>query len=446
MTTAEIKLHMTNERTLIAWVRLAATLGVSAMLLRTFARPASTAKLPKELAPAQGAAAVLIAVLALSHYRHRARLIREREHVSFFASWLPAIAGATVVLAIVVSCSRTMQSFHEWWFHAQDCSSLQGFELHPDAPRPHAFITFHGSRDPRAALCHPSRGVSGVHAFSIVDGTYVGPVTDQLAALVKQPRGILATPGGMLLLADASGKSSSIAVFGPRANASASHGEPAFPFRGRISPPKTVRAAFSHPYGLTWGDGGILVAAQDGQSVLRLDPQTGSVEVLHQVASGRHHDESGSIRGVAADARGCAYVSDKHANAVHMYCGSRLQRRIGRLHIERPIAVVVDGDTLVVGSLGGGERRPSVLTFALRPEGETHDPAPQPRLRIEHPRLQHPAGIHVYRKRILVLEQVSKALFAFDLETGHYHDNLVSALPDTPEAFVLEDENGVLIV
>ena len=101
MTTAEIKLHMTNERTLIAWVRLAATLGVSAILLRTFARPASSAKLPKELAPAQGAAAVLIAVLALSLYRRRARLIREREHVSFFASWPPAIAGVTVVLAIV---------------------------------------------------------------------------------------------------------------------------------------------------------------------------------------------------------------------------------------------------------------------------------------------------------------------------------------------------------
>ena len=71
----------------------------------------------------------------------------------------------------------------------------------------------HGSKRPSTAICHPERGVSGVHRFALATGAYAGPATDQRTALMQAPRGMVLRDG-LLYIAESSANDPGVAVFG----------------------------------------------------------------------------------------------------------------------------------------------------------------------------------------------------------------------------------------
>ena len=54
-----------------------------------------------------------------------------------------------------------------------------------------------------------------------------------------------------------------------------------------------------------------------------------------------------------------------------------------------------------------------------------------------HERLVHPAGLLVHGGLLYVLEQRSRALLTFDVDTGNLTGALLRDLPDVPEGLLL---------
>ena len=85
-----------------------------------------------------------------------------------------AIAGIFVMLFMTFWIAM----MHEWSYHSPDCLRLR--RPVEDAPPPYLYISFHGAPDPLADFC---TGLGAVQRFALT-GAYIGPATDQLAALV----------------------------------------------------------------------------------------------------------------------------------------------------------------------------------------------------------------------------------------------------------------------
>ena len=161
---------LANERTLMAWLRLASTLGLGAFVVGVLNHVSSRA-VPGSFSLVQAVVAVLIASLATARFYQRDSMLKQRHMGDAFGDrLLPALAGAMILIIVGFNVSSIAMRWWEWQFRAQHCSSLPGYSLNLLAPTPHVYISFHGSSTPAENICHPERGVSGIHKFSLVTG------------------------------------------------------------------------------------------------------------------------------------------------------------------------------------------------------------------------------------------------------------------------------------
>jgi uncharacterized membrane protein YidH (DUF202 family) len=294
-----IKIVLSNERTLVAWLRTGATLSTGAFVAGVLG--GGKHGRPGMLLLLQSLVAVLLGIVAVRIFRWRARKICKRDQESFAAPLSPALAAAALIGVLSWTAYTLVVQEISWQFGSDDCMSLGPAT---NGTPPYAYVTFHGAGNlARTALCHPSHGVGGVHRYSLRTGSYAGPVTDQRAALMMWPRGLVLFRG-LLLVAEAKGGDSSLSVFGACAG-----GAPRA-FLGRVRPEgSALTAAFAHPYGLAATRDTVRVSAQDGGAVVSLNMSTGTMEVAHVVnthrASVLHSGVRRALAAVACSGSSC---------------------------------------------------------------------------------------------------------------------------------------------
>ena len=317
-------------------------------------------------------------------------------------------------------------------YYSETCPYLPGLEHTPNALPPFFYVTFHGSTNPRKAMCNPAHGVSGVHRFTL-SGAYAGPATNQRYALVHMPRGMTATTG-LLVVADSYAEDSSLVFFGACINAGLR------PYLGRIRPTtKAQRNSFQHPYSVVNAPndpGRLLVSSQDGGAILSVDIISGEMSVERQVSRvrvGKGSQQSGPLRGLAIDSHGCEHVADRHADAVWHYCKDNA---VTMTKLSKPVGLYVDGALLYVGSFD--KVLPAVYALdLLAPPG----PKGKSVVRVyQHPTLLHPTGMLVHRGMLYVLEQTSSGMLKFNVNSTDFVSTVLSNLPDKPEGLMLVDE------
>ena len=344
----------------------------------------------------------------------------------------------------------------------------------------------HGSKRPSTAICHPERGVSGVHRFALATGAYAGPATDQRTALMQAPRGMVLRDG-LLYIAESSANDPGVAVFG---NCSTKEGAAAAaadagvsslpswqlyqrPYLGKIRPaPHIGLPPFQHPYGLVemGSSARVALSAQNGGAAISLDLDDGEMAVLQQVEppmsrSSNREKLSGPLRGLAVDGAGCLHVAERHLDEIVHYCPAD-GKEVGRTKVTSPIDVKVDmrENELLVGSFS--KTHPQVLAFSLKDlHDEYHashgrraqdaaatDAAATESKRKKNdgksdklkaartyadPRLVHPAGMGVWDSKLYVLEQKGRALLRFDQKTTKFEAAVIEGLPDDPEHLLI---------
>ena len=335
---AESKFFMANERTLIAWLRLATTIGVGAFLgyIASDGKPGSQSHGWGGVKLAVGA---LIPVYALVMYHRRIALVRARHMGTFEEKFGPAAVAFVIAVSLVLDLGYLLRQ------PAVGCLELP-VPVFRNATPPYLYVSFHGTSHPRLGC---DDGIGGLHRFTL-QGHYAGPATDQLAAQMLQPRGMV-RQDGLLFVADSWIGDSSVVVYGPCAGTSART------YLGRIRPDGAIAAAFGHPYGLaSEGDGKELrLSAQNGGAIIAIDPQSNAMHVEHQVErlpGKRPADKSGPLRGLAIDSRGCQHVADKRADKVWHYCPDAAP---SGTHVTKPISLFFEptASRLYVSSLGG---------------------------------------------------------------------------------------------
>jgi uncharacterized membrane protein YidH (DUF202 family) len=161
---------LANERTLMAWLRLAATLGLGAFLVGVLNK-VSTHAMPGAFGLGQSLVAILIGCVATMRFYQRDILLKQRHMGDAFGDWLlPSLAGVTILFIVGFNVTGILTRWWEWQFQAQNCLALTGWQQVPRAPQPHVYISMHGSGSPAENICHPELGVSGIHKFSLVTG------------------------------------------------------------------------------------------------------------------------------------------------------------------------------------------------------------------------------------------------------------------------------------
>ena len=230
---AHTRLHLANERTLLSWTKLGCIFAAGGFLTNTLRRPdvdtheispTPTASTVSGYALMQMVIAACVVASGIQIFRIRRGLLNAKSIGSYGMPntlWV-AIAGIFVMLFMTFWIAM----MHEWSYHSPDCLRLR--RPVEDAPPPYLYISFHGAPDPLADFC---TGLGAVQRFALT-GAYIGPATDQLAALVHSPRG-LAFHNELLVLADAGEgaimRRPSLVVFGDCA------GRTMRPFLGRKS-------------------------------------------------------------------------------------------------------------------------------------------------------------------------------------------------------------------
>jgi len=455
---ADAKMHLANERTLIAWVRIGSTFGAGAVVastLRKYNETPETQSFGGMSATAQALLGLLVVTWGTITYVWRARLLRERWHGSYESSLGPAVIAIATVSSVLLTASASLARVHA--FFSDDCLLLPGLPHYANATPPFLYISFHGVSHPRRELCTADQGVATIHRFTL-DGQYAGPATDQRAAMLRYPRG-MATSLGMLFVADSDVEDSSIAVFGACA------GSAARPFLGRIRPSKgdAVHSAFSHPYAVVTGPtpSKLRLSTQNGGAIIQVSTISGEMQVERQVSPhvSRHATHSGNLRGLAVEADGaCEHVADKHNDKVWHYCGGAFSEvRPTSTHINSPIDLVIDSGLLYVGSFDS--KRPAVYALDLGSDGSGGSGAPGAGRSYRvvhtyvHPRMRHPAGLLIDQNTLYVLEQSTRSLMAFDIVSpdeagvsavrgGVSNESrfILEDLPDVPEKLALISE------
>ena len=275
---AHTRLHLANERTLLAWTKLACILASGGFLTQALVPSPcryeidAAGRLAKSAATHffQGAHLLLACVvlaLGLRIFFRRRALLDAQWLGSYSAPLSPCVAIIGVL--VTLGCTVVHALATEIKYHSADCMRLTD-RVAMDLPPPYLYISFHGLPNP---LCNLCSGEGAVHRFTLT-GAYVGPATDQRAALVHAPR-MMVLHKELLILADAGEGAAfhrpALAVFG---DCSAFPNLGPRPFLGRITASDlTTEAHFMHPYGLASSrDGAILrVSAQNGGALLNVD-------------------------------------------------------------------------------------------------------------------------------------------------------------------------------
>jgi uncharacterized membrane protein YidH (DUF202 family) len=417
---AHARLHLANERTLLSWTKLGSIFAAGGFLTKLAGahRAEPAASTPQLLL------GLLVIGLGLKVYASRRSLLAQKWHGSYTLPIPPWIACISIWTTLAMTFLQA--ALHEVVIRSPECLQLGPLAQDP-APPPYLYITFHGADNPSEVLCE---GTGAVQRFTL-DGGYVGPATDQVAAMVHSPRGLV-FHNELLVLADAGEgavrHAPSLAVFGDCA------GVAARPFLGRIHSSRLVEPLFVHPYGLAAApDGTLRATSQDGGALLQVDMSTANITVLEQFEESvdpRGNTKSGPLRGVAVDTSGCSYVADKHAGKVWHACPGKERKSTA---VKKPIAMFADLAHLYVGSYA--DTHPAVIMFSLKLEPGAESLTEI--RRFEHPSLVHPAGLVVNNGVLYVLEQEAQALLSFDVASGRFNGVLIKRLPDRPEGLLL---------
>eukprot|EP00966_Prymnesium_polylepis_P272478 6295090-Prymnesium_polylepis.1 len=304
----ETKFYMANERTLIAWLRIASTIGVGALVASMASLSGkSTASTGTGWSGAQIAASALIVVYAFAMYHRRCAQVRARHMGTFDEVFGPAAVALIIVAALAFDLQYLIRQ------PSVGCLALPLPVWHNATP-PYLYVSFHGTSHIRHGC---QSGIGGIHRFEMASGHYAGPATDQMAAEMLQPRGML-KQNGMLFVAESWIGDSSVVVYGPCAGTSPRA------YLGRIRPDAANALAFGHPYGLaSGGDNALRLSTQDGGAVIAIDVASNNMYVDQQVEplpNVRKDSKSGPLRGIAIDSRGCQHVADKRANQIVHHC------------------------------------------------------------------------------------------------------------------------------
>ena len=208
---AHMKMALANERTLIAWLRVGATYGAGAVVATALTKEMVNDDRGFTLT-VQALLGLLVVAWGTAQFVRRGRLLAQRWHGSYESWWGPAIFTLASFISVLLTAGVSIRRIQE--YYSDDCPFLPGLNHTPNALPPFFYITFHGSTNPRKAMCHAAQGVSGVHRFTL-SGAYAGPATNQRDALVHMPRGMTATTG-LLVVADSYASDSSLVFFGAR--------------------------------------------------------------------------------------------------------------------------------------------------------------------------------------------------------------------------------------
>ena len=218
---AHMKMALANERTLIAWLRVGATHGAGAVVATALTKEMVNDDRGFTLT-VQALLGLLVVAWGTAQFVRRGRLLAQRWHGSYESCWGPAIFTLASVISVLLTAGVSIRRIQE--YYSDDCPFLPGLNHTPNALPPFFYITFHGSTNPRKAMCHaaqvrvrvrvrvnpnpnlnpnpnpsPNQGVSGVHRFTL-SGAYAGPATNQRDALVHMPRGMTATTGLLVVV------------------------------------------------------------------------------------------------------------------------------------------------------------------------------------------------------------------------------------------------------
>lgn len=421
---AETKFQLANERTLIAWLRVASTMGIGGLLAGLAHASAAWLEFWRVFGIAQAAAAVLVAAYAYKQHRHRSKLVAKRHHGNFDEAYGPGLVALAVAAGLTCDLGSLV---HQSFAPAVGCAVLP-LPLVLNASGPFLYITFHGT-DSHLHSC--ASGVGGVHRFSL-DGDYAGPATDQAAARMYHPRGLVHINGN-LVVTESRDVDSSLSVFGR-----CSPSSPVRAFLGHIRPPDALKGRFEHPYGITASDETNLdVSAQNGGAVVGIDMLSAHMTLRRQVAPARKAGsrKSGALRGITITPDGCEHVADKHASLLHHFCPDKPP---AATKVPNPISVLYDigSSALFVSSLGDEKRgvSPAVYAFSFDNGNST-----LLRMYVAHI-MHHPTGLLVHRSELIVIEQTQRAVVVFDLASAAFLRVAISALPDAPEALLLSND------
>lgn len=436
---AHTRLHLANERTLLGWTKLGCIFAAGGFLSRVLS--------PKQTSPSvtssvyvsvQLLLAAAILAIGISVFRWRRALLASKFMGSYGASTSLrlAICGIFVMLMLTLAHAVVQEAV----YNSEDCLRLP-LPL-SEAPPPYLYISFHGADEPLSQLC---AGTGAVQRFSL-QGEYVGPATDQRAALVHSPRGMALHNNQHLVLADAGEGAAlhrpALAIFGDCA------GRDKRPFLGRVrAPSKAMEAAFAHPYGVAVSSTSLIqVSAQNGGALLTIDlpsaaalltaNATAHFTVVAQLENTTHaHSlKSGPLRGLATTADDCSHVADKHRDALWHVCAGGAD--VSYTGIPHPIGVAAHDDVLYVGSFS--DAAPAVYMLKRRKASSPSGAGEWAiALTISHKRLVHPAGLLAYQNVLYVLEQSHRALLTFDATSGAFLGELLTKLPDKPEGLLL---------
>jgi uncharacterized membrane protein YidH (DUF202 family) len=187
---AETKFCLANERTLIAWLRIATTLGVGSFLGLSVGKGRFKGQ-GVVYGVSQLMVAALIVLYAFAQFHRRAWLVRSR-HMQTFDEWIgPGVVSFTVAFALAFEITKLVRE------PAVGCPLLP-LPLHHGLVPPFIYITFHGSSNLRHGC---DKGVAGVHRFGL-GGEYGGSVVDPfMSGQVYSPRG-MARLSGLLFVAE----------------------------------------------------------------------------------------------------------------------------------------------------------------------------------------------------------------------------------------------------
>ena len=412
---AETKFYMANERTMIAWLRIASTLGIGAFLGVRYGRGHFRAE-QTPVGLFQLGVAALIVIYAFVMFHRRAWLVRLRHHGTFDENIGPGVVAVMIAGGLILELIRLLRE------PAVGCVLLP-LPLAQNLAPPFLYLTFHGTANIRHGC---GAGIGGVHRFSL-DGKYAGLAIDQEKGKVQSPRGMTRLDG-LFFIADSATEDPSIAVFGPCAGSAARF------YLGRIRPDGGHFDAFGHPYGLAADGRELLVSAQNGGAVVTVDPQTSEMRVDKQIEKPRSFRDrkSGPLRGIAIDGEGCMHVADKHANLLWHFCKGEGKTST---QLVKPISLFWDpGANLLYASLLGGGGEVVALDLKNRTGGL------RTVARYQHKHMPHPTGMVTRDQKLYVLEQKTKSLLTFDVGTGKYIAHILTDLPDAPEQLLLTDD------
>ena len=151
---AHMKMALANERTLIAWLRVGATYGAGAVVATALTKEMVNDDRGFTLT-VQALLGLLVVAWGTAQFVRRGRLLARRWHGSYESCWGPAIFTLASVISVLLTAGVSIRRIQE--YYSDDCPFLPGLNHTPNALPPFFYITFHGSTNPRKAMCHAAQ-------------------------------------------------------------------------------------------------------------------------------------------------------------------------------------------------------------------------------------------------------------------------------------------------